>query len=53
MEAMLPVISREIPLLIHAHRADDILTGLRIADEFNLKVILQHATEGYKITEEL
>lgn len=53
MEAMLPVISREIPLLIHAHRADDILTGLRIADEFNIKVILQHATEGYKITEEL
>jgi len=53
MEAMLPVISREIPLLIHAHRADDILTGLRIADEFNLKVILQHATEGYKIAEEL
>lgn len=53
MEAMLPVISQEIPLLIHAHRADDILTGLRIADEFNLKVILQHATEGYKIAEDI
>jgi len=53
MEAMLPVISQEIPILIHAHRADDILTGLRIADEFNLKVILQHATEGYKIAEEI
>ena len=53
MEAMLPVINREIPLLIHAHRADDILTGLRIADEVNLKGILQHATEAHKIAEEL
>jgi imidazolonepropionase-like amidohydrolase len=53
MEAMLPVIAGEIPLLIHAHRADDIITGLRIADEFQLKVIIQHATEGYKIPEEL
>ncbi|HBI27868.1 MAG TPA: amidohydrolase, partial [Peptococcaceae bacterium] len=38
---------------IHAHRADDIITGLRIADEFNLKIIIQHGTEGYKIPEEL
>ncbi len=53
MEAMLPVIAGEIPLLIHAHRADDIITGLRIADEFNLKIIIQHGTEGYKIPEEL
>lgn len=52
MEAMLPIISGEIPLLIHAHRADDIITGLRIADEFHLKVIIQHGTEGYKFPEE-
>jgi imidazolonepropionase-like amidohydrolase len=53
LEALLPVLRREIPLLIHAHRSDDILTGLRIADEFNLKVSLQHATEAHKISEEL
>ncbi|NPV30429.1 MAG: amidohydrolase [Firmicutes bacterium] len=53
LEAVLPVLRREIPLLIHAHRTDDILTGLRIADEFNLKVSLQHATEAHKIPEEL
>lgn len=53
LEAMLPVISGEIPLLIHAHRADDIVTGLRIADEFHLKVIIQHGTEAHKIPEEL
>ncbi len=53
LEAMLPVIGGEIPLLIHAHRADDIVTGLRIADEFHLKVIIQHGTEAHKIPEEL
>lgn len=53
MEALLPVLRGEIPLLIHAHRADDILTGLRIADEFKLRASIQHATEGHKIPEEL
>ena len=51
MEAMLPVIRRELPLKIHAHRADDILTALRIAREFNIRVTLDHCTEGYMIPE--
>ncbi|MCR5809711.1 MAG: amidohydrolase [Clostridiales bacterium] len=51
MEAMLPVIRRELPLKIHAHRADDILTALRIAKEFNLRITLDHCTEGYLITD--
>ena len=45
------MLQREMPAHIHAHRADDILTGLRIADEFNLDVVLIHATEGYKIAD--
>ncbi len=49
MEAMLPVIRRELPLKIHAHRADDILTALRIAREFDIRVTLDHCTEGYMI----
>jgi len=53
LEAMLPVIKGKLPLLIHAHRADDILTSLRIADEFHLKVCIQHGTEAHKIPEEL
>jgi imidazolonepropionase-like amidohydrolase len=53
LEAMLPVINGEIPLLIHAHRVDDIITGLRIADEFHLNVIIQHGTEAHKIPGEL
>ena len=49
MEAMLPVIRRELPLKVHAHRADDILTVLRIAREFNVRLTLDHCTEGYMI----
>lgn len=51
MEALLPVIRRELPLKIHAHRADDILTAIRIAKEFNLRITLDHCTEGYMITD--
>ncbi|NTW04606.1 MAG: amidohydrolase [Peptococcaceae bacterium] len=53
MEAVARVLNREIPIRIHAHRADDIMTGLRIAQEFNLKVVVEHCTEGSKIVEEL
>ncbi|NLG95042.1 MAG: amidohydrolase [Acetomicrobium flavidum] len=48
-EALLPVLNQELPLRIHAHRADDILTAIRIADEFNIKITLEHGTEGDKI----
>lgn len=51
MEALLPVLRRELPLKIHAHRADDILTALRIAREFNVRITLDHCTEGYMIPE--
>lgn len=51
LEAMLPVIRREIPLKVHAHRADDILTALRIAHEFDVDVTLDHVTEGHLIAD--
>lgn len=51
LEAMLPVIRREIPLKVHAHRADDMLTALRIAHEFNVDVTLDHVTEGHLIAD--
>lgn len=47
LEAMLPVIRRELPLKIHAHRIDDIMTAIRIAKEFNIRVTLDHFSEGY------
>jgi imidazolonepropionase-like amidohydrolase len=53
MDALLPVINRALTVKIHAHRADDILTGLRLAKEFNLKVTIDHCTEGYMITDVL
>ena len=53
MEAMLPVIRGEIPLKVHAHRADDILTALRIASEFDIDITLDHCTEGHLIVDQL
>ena len=52
-ECWLPVINREIPLKAHVHRADDILTAIRIAKEFNLKLTLDHCTEGHLIAEDI
>ena len=53
LEAMLPVIRKEIPLKAHAHRADDILTALRIAKEFDVNITLDHVTEGHLIADKL
>ncbi len=53
MEALLPVLKKEIPLKAHAHRADDMFTALRIAKEFGIKITLDHCTEGHLIVEEL
>lgn len=53
LEAMLPVIRGEIPLKAHAHRADDILTSIRIAREFGVKITLDHCTDGSLIADEL
>lgn len=49
MEALIPVLNGEIPLKAHAHRADDICTAIRIAKEFNVKMTLEHCTEGHLI----
>ena len=53
LEAMIPVIKGEIPLKAHAHRADDILTSVRIAKEFGVKLTLDHCTDGALIADEL
>jgi len=49
LEALEPVIRRQMKCRIHAHRADDIVSAVRIAQEFNLKFAIEHATESYKI----
>ncbi|MCI8790295.1 MAG: amidohydrolase family protein [Lachnospiraceae bacterium] len=53
LEAMIPVMKKEIPLKAHAHAAEDLFTALRIAREFDLKITLEHVTEGHLIVEEL
>ncbi len=52
-ECWLPVINREIPLKAHVHRADDILTAIRIAKIYDLKLTLDHCTDGHLIAEEI
>lgn len=53
LEALIPVLKREIPLKAHAHAAEDIFTALRIAREFDVRITLEHVTEGHLIVEEL
>ena len=53
LEAMIPVLEKKIPLKTHAHRADDILTALRIAREFDVLMTLDHCTEGHLIVDEV
>jgi len=53
MEALLPVLKGEMPVLLHAEREDDLLTSFRIADEFKLKLILDGATDAYKVVTEI
>jgi imidazolonepropionase-like amidohydrolase len=53
LEAMIPVVKKEIPLKCHAHRADDILTVIRIAKEEDIEVTLDHATDGRCIAKQI
>ena len=53
MEALIPLLKREIPAHIHAHRSDDILTALRIVKEFNLRCSIIHTTGGSAIVPQI
>ncbi len=53
MECWLPVLNKEIPLKAHVHRADDILTAISIAKEFNINITLDHCTEGHLVAGEI
>ncbi len=53
MEPWLPVLRKEIPLKAHAHRADDILTAIRIAKEFDVDLTIDHGTEAHLIVDEI
>lgn len=53
MEALLPVLRKQMPLKAHAHATEDIFTALRIAREFDVNITLEHVTEGHLIAEDL
>ncbi|HEX2188459.1 MAG TPA: amidohydrolase family protein [Longimicrobiaceae bacterium] len=53
LQAMQPVLQGRLPLVVEAHRASDIRTALRMADEYGLKLIVQGATEGWIVADEL
>ena len=52
-EAMARVVRRETPLLVTAHRAQDIMSALRLAQEFNIRIVLDGAAESYLVAEEI
>ncbi|MCL5290122.1 MAG: amidohydrolase [Eubacteriales bacterium] len=53
MEAIGRVLKKEVPLRLHAHRADDIMTAVRIAREFKIDLVIEHCTEGHLVAEYL
>lgn len=52
-EIMLRVIKREVPLLVTAHRAQDILTAIRIAKEFNIRIVLDGAADAHLVLDDI
>ncbi|GAA1172539.1 amidohydrolase [Nesterenkonia xinjiangensis] len=50
-EALVQVLDREIPWRQHCHRADDIATAIRLADEFGYELVLDHGTESHKLAD--
>ncbi len=53
MESGLMVLNREIPFRIHAHRHDDIVSAIRICEEFDINYSIEHCTDGHLIAEYL
>lgn len=53
METLLEVLDGRRIVQHHTHRADDIMTVLRLSKEFGFKVVLHHVSEGWKVAEEI
>lgn len=47
------VLDHKMPLRVHAHRADDILSAIRFAEEFDLDLRIEHCTEGHLVAKEM
>jgi imidazolonepropionase-like amidohydrolase len=53
LEPLVEVLEKKRTVHFHTHRADDLMTAMRLAREFDFDLVLQHATEGYRIKDEL
>ncbi len=53
LEPLVEVLEGKRTVHFHCHRADDLLTAVRISEEFGFELVLQHATEGYRIADVL
>lgn len=53
MEILCEVLEKKLPLRAHAHRADDIMTAIRIAKEFGVDLVIEHCTEGHIIADKI
>lgn len=53
LEALQPVLAGEIPLVVEAHRASDIIGAIRIARDYNLRLILEGATEAWMVADDI
>ena len=53
LEPLVQVLERKRTVHFHCHRADDIMTAVRLSEEFNFELVLQHCTEGYRVAAEL
>src|SRR5947209_8180339 len=53
LQPLVEVLERKRTVHFHSHRADDLMTAVRLSREFDFELVLQHATEGYRIVDEL
>jgi imidazolonepropionase-like amidohydrolase len=53
LEPLVEVLDRKRTVHFHCHRADDLMSAVRIAEEFGFEIVLQHATEGYRVADVL
>jgi imidazolonepropionase-like amidohydrolase len=53
LDSLVEVLERRRTVHFHSHRADDLMTAVRLSEEFGFELVLQHCTEGYRIADEL
>jgi imidazolonepropionase-like amidohydrolase len=53
LEALARVLKREVPLLVTVHRAQDIMSALRVSKEFNIRLVLDGAAEAYSVLDQI